>query len=203
MIDLKKETEKILGEAAERLAQFVSSSSFEVWNRKDFRMYLDFGHISVGEHDRIFNELLVSTLGMYVLFAEYAVERSHIAFKSLLTDFKNNLVLSFLDQFRKLGVEEKNIKEWSTLINLRFKEYHDDYKVALKESKKAREFEKTEDDLRTRWAIVETITIDCLDHIRRGKVERDDPLWKLLRKWFILRTAEMNPVIKLGQDKNS
>lgn len=53
---------------------------------------------------------------------------------------------------------------------------------------------KKDDSLRTIWARIETITIDCLSHIRRGDVKEDDPLWKLLRKWIITLDAQLTPL---------
>lgn len=122
--------------------------------------------------------------------------------QSFLLEMKNNLVSEFLNQFREYGAEEKNIKQWATLINLRFDEYNGHYKLALKEAKKTKEF-KDEEELGAAWARIETITIDCLTHIRRGKVEEKDPLWKLLRKWVIMRGSEITPIINLAQDKDS
>ncbi|KKP27665.1 MAG: hypothetical protein UR15_C0034G0010 [Parcubacteria group bacterium GW2011_GWA2_31_28] len=48
------------------------------------------------------------------------------------------------------------------------------------------------------WARIETITIDCLIHIRRGKVEKDDPLLKLLRQWLLNFNSNLMPLEKLA-----
>lgn len=54
---------------------------------------------------------------------------------------------------------------------------------------------KDEASLRIVWARIETLTIDCLTHIRRGNVKKDDPLWTLLRKWFIRMDTQLSPMI--------
>lgn len=91
-MDLKEETQKMLVEIARNLVKVISSNSFEFWSRKDFRIYLDFDHISQVEHDRIFNELLVSTLGLFALTLEYAAKTSYPDYKSFLLEMKKNLV---------------------------------------------------------------------------------------------------------------
>jgi len=70
------------------------------------------------------------------------------------------------------------------------------YKIALKEAEKMKEFEKEDKRLKFAWARIETITVDCLSHIRRGEVKEGDPLWKLLRKWFITQDAQLTPVLE-------
>jgi len=193
MINLKRETAKLLAESSKGLAQYVASASFEFWQRKDFRLYVDFNNISQTEQDRIFNELEISLLGLYILHLEQASmstkEEQRMVFNALLKD----LTPAFLQVLANAGVEEKFINQWDYLINMRLKEYREDLNIALKESSSWEEFKK-EKEFHPSWARIETITIDCLSHIRRGKVEKDDPLWKLLRKWLITEDARLNPI---------
>jgi len=84
---------------------------------------------------------------------------------------------------------------------MRFKEYREHFKAAIKESGSWKEFRGDEEG-RQIWARIETITIDCLTHIRRGNVKKDDPLWKLLRKWLITLEAQISPIAKLGEENN-
>lgn len=65
MIDYKKETSKMIAEISKHLAQFVASQSFEFWQRKDFRLYVEFNNLDRTEQDRIFNELELSLLGLF------------------------------------------------------------------------------------------------------------------------------------------
>jgi len=53
------------------------------------------------------------------------------------------------------------------------------------------------EDLKKTWVRIETITIDCLTHIRRGKVEKDDPLWKLIRKGLTTVDGKLTPMASL------
>jgi len=119
------------------------------------------------------------------------------------TQKTDKLVEEFLNIFRELDVEENLVKQWHQLINLRFDEYNKDYKVAVAQSKKMKEFNEREDHLRIAWARIETITIDSLTHIRRGEVEEDDPLWRFLRKWFIAMDSNIAQIEELGQSNRN
>lgn len=195
MIDYKKETSKVIAEISKNLAQFVASQSFEFWQRKDFRLYVEFGNISKEEQDRMFNELEVSLLGLFTFkLRDSYSQNSKDEKKLVLSAIEKDLSSAFLQIFIELGIEEKHIKLWKKLIQMKMDEYEDHLKISLKESKKIQELKKDEEDLRRSWARIETITIDCLTHIRRGKVEKDDPLWKLLRKWLITVDANLTPL---------
>lgn len=183
-----------LNYTAEKLAEAVASFAFDVWSRKDFRLFVNFHNISQTEQDRIFNELEVSVLGLLTLKFDDGISRKDKEFGLMLEYFEDKLIEGFLNLFKNLKVEEKYVKQWKTLIDMRLKEYRKDYKVAIKESGKMKEFDKNEESLKVSWARIETITIDCLTHIRRGNVEEEDPLWKFLRKWIISLESKLAPL---------
>lgn len=204
MVDLENKIKDLLSGASGKLAQLVASSSFEFWQRKDFRLYVDFSNISQTEQDRMFNELEVTVLGLFTLNLENTLETVREEEKKIVIKaLKNELVPAFLQMFKDLGVENKFVKQWEMLIDMRFEEYRKDFKIGLKESSKWEEFKSDEQDLKVAWARIETMTIDCLTHIRRGKVEKDDPLWKLLRKWLITLDAQITPIAKLGREEKN
>ncbi len=197
-MNLKTETAKLIAGASKNLAQVVASSSFEFFQRKDFRLYVDFNNLSQTEQDRMFNELELSVLGLFILHFEHAVlssekEEQRLVFKALGKDLASAFVQLFID----LGIEKKFIDQWNMLIDMRLKEYREDFEAAMKESSGWKEFKNETQQTKITWARIETITIDCLTHIRRGKVEEKDPLWKLLRKWLISIEAQIAPMMKL------
>lgn len=195
MKDLKHETAKMIAGAAGNLAQALASWSFEFWQRKDFRLYIEFEHQSKTEQDRIFNELEVSLLGLFILHFDHAVDTAtQPERKIVFSGLQKDLPSAFLQLYVDLGIEKKFIDQWRQLIDMRLKEYRKDFKTALEESAKWQEFKNDNESVKTTWARIETITIDCLTHVRRGKVEKDDPLWKLLRKWFISQDAQLHPL---------
>jgi hypothetical protein len=198
MKNIQEETAKLLLESSKRLAKYVASVSFEFWQRKDFRLYTNFAKLSQTEQDRIFNELEVTILGLFVLRFDYALGFTDDAFKPVIKTMRREIVESFIMMFVELGVEKKYVDIWRKLIDMRLKEYREDLKIAMKESEDMPEF-KGDEVLRSTWARVETITIDCLTHIRRGNVEEGDPLWKLLRKWVMVQDARLNELVELNR----
>lgn len=198
MINLKHETAKLLAGASHNIAQMIAGSAFEFWQRKDFRLYVNFGNISQTEQDRMFNELEVSLLGLFMLQFDNAVESVKEEEKKLVfKSFQKDLPSAFLQLFAENGVEKKYIDIWEKLIDMRLKEYREDQKSAIKESSKWKEFQGDREEIKIQWARIETITIDCLSHLRRGEVKKEDPLWKLLRKWFMNLDTELSPMMNL------
>lgn len=198
MIDLKRETAIVLAGVSEHIAQGVVSWSFEFWQRKDFRLYVEFYKLSQTEQDRIFNELEVSLLGLFILHFEQATQdAARPEQKVVFSGLQKDLTPAFMQIFANLDIDKKHLLMWQRLIELRLKEYREDLKIALKESRKMKEFDGKDEQLRATWARIETVTIDCLTHIRRGEVKEGDPLWKLLRKLFISLDAQLNPITSL------
>lgn len=193
MKSIKSEIAKILSLSSQNLAEFIASSAFEFWQRKDFRLFIDFNNISQTEQDRIFNELEISLLGLFILHIEQALKVVKNEQKIVLNVLLKDLDSGFLQVLSNAGVEAKFIDQWRILIDMRLKEYREDLKTAIKMSLSWKEF-KNDEDIRPAWTRIETITIDCLTHVRRGDVKEGDPLWKLLRKWFITMDATLNPI---------
>lgn len=198
MGNYKKDIVPMMLDAAQRLGQLAASESFEFWQRKDFRLYVAFDSLSQTEQDRIFNELEVSLLGLFILQFDYAQTIADKGDKAVLKTFQQELVPGFLRLMEETGIAKENLKVWQQLIDMRLKEYRSDLKVALKESSSMEDFAGDE-ELRSTWARIETITIDCLTYIKRGDVKEGDPLWKLLRKWFITLDARLFPITRLGE----
>lgn len=172
--------------AAEKLAALVAQAAFDFWEDKEFRRMINFEKISKTEQDRIFNELEVTILGLVALHAEE---------RPILIRMQQETVNTFIEIMAKLGIEEEYLDTWKLLIKMRFKEYKEDFRMALKESKKWEEL-KDEDKFRPVWARIETLTIDGLRHIKRGKVEKEDPLWKYLRKWLTMMEVLFEKVLE-------
>lgn len=201
MKQLGNEIEKMLLESAKHIAKMVSSSSFELWKRKDFRLYVEFDKIPQTEQDRMFNELEVSLLGLFILQFDYTISEAEEEKKIVLLALQRQLSPAFISILADLGIENKFLKQWQQLIDIRLKEYREHVKLAYEETKKGEEL-KEDPDIQASWAQIETITIDCLSHIRRGDVQKDDPLWKLLRKWFITQFSIIQPIAKLSAEND-
>lgn len=176
--------DKILNELGKGLANVVAKVSFMLWEKKEFRGFIDFDNISQTEQDRIFNELEVSFLGLFYLYLDNLSSQLKAEEEKKITDkLKSSLKTGFVQMYRDLNIEEKYVKTWELLINMRFKEYQEDFKGLMAEGKK---MEKLKDEkFRLFWARTQTITLDCLQHIRRGKLDQKDPLRKYLQDWVV------------------
>lgn len=178
--------EEIAERVGEVLGQVVAKVSFMLWQKEDFRELIDFDKISQTEQDRIFNELEVSFLGLFILYLENLSDDLKGQDDQKVVDvLKEKLPKGFVSVFRNLGVEEKFVRMWEQLIKMRLDEYHEDYGLLLKEGKKIKGLKDDEAGLRFRWARVEAITLACLQHTRRGKLDEKDPLRKYLQGWII------------------
>lgn len=200
MKKLSQEVDKMLGDAGRNIANLVASSAFDFWNRKDFRLYVNFNSLDRTEQDRIFNELEVSAIGLFTLQLDDAIlltsaKEQKIVFDSL----QRSIVSGFLKIMLDLGIANKFLEQWKSLIDMRLEEYTKDLKIAHKESSRWEELKNEDKEIKLAWARIETITIDSLTHIRRGDVEKDDPLWKLLRKWFLNLDSQIAPITNLAQ----
>lgn len=198
---IKEEIDWMLEESGKNIANLIAHSSFEFWNRKDFRLYVNFHALDKTEQDRIFNELEVSLIGLFTLQLDNALQltsakEQEIVFESL----RKGIITGFLKMMSDLGIENKFLKQWETLIDMRLEEYRKDFKLAIAQSSKWKEFKNEDVKMKLAWARIETITIDCLHHIRRGEMDKDDPLWKLLRKWFITLDTQIAPITNLAQN---
>lgn len=167
------------------LAEVVAQVAFMVWQKEDFRELINFDKISQTEQDRIFNELEVSFLGLFVLYLDQLSSELETSEKEVVIQLKGILPESFVELFDKLGVEKKFVDIWRKLIDLRFEEYYRDWEMITKEGLPDEHEFRDNDSFKRKMARLQTITLDCLTHIRRGKLEQKDPLMKYLRQWVI------------------
>lgn len=176
--------EEILNKLGQVLANAVARVSFMLWEKKEFREMIDFNKISQTEQDRIFNELEVSFLGLFYLYLDnLSSQLENQEEKELVEQLKPALRKGFIALYEDLKIEKKFIDIWKELINMRFEEYQDDFHGLIKEG--AKEKKLKDKQFRLFWARTQTITLDCLQHIRRGKLEQKDPLRKYLQDWVV------------------
>lgn len=201
MKTIGEEIDTMMTDAGQRIASLIAGSSFEFWNRKDFRLYVNFNSLDRTEQDRIFNELEVSILGLFTLHLDNAISLVAAKEKKVaLNLLKESIYSGFLQMMSDLGIENKFLKEWKVLIDMRINEYRKDFKTTVKKSSNWKELKNEDEKMKLAWSRTETITIDCLTHIRQGDVKKEDPLWKLLRKWFITLDFQLEPIASLGED---
>lgn len=176
--------EEILNKLGQTLANVVARVSFMLWQKEDFREMIDFDKISQTEQDRIFNELEVSFLGLFYLYLDNLSSQLEDGMeKELVEKLKPSLKKGFIGLYEDLKIEKKFIDIWKELINMRFDEYNEDFNSLMKEGIKEKKLK--DEKFRLFWARTQTITLDCLQHIRRGKLDHKDPLRKYLQDWIV------------------
>lgn len=189
---IEEKTNKLIDEAGEKLAQVVAQSAFSTWEKKEFRKLINFEKLPQIEQDRIFNELEVTLLGLFILNLDDAINLvKGTPQETVLKMLQKSLINGFLKLFIDLGIEDKYIKQWEVLIDMRIKEYRRDYEMLLKESQSWKELQKDE-GLQTAIMRIQAIALDCLSHIRRGKISEEDPLRKYLQNWITLFEKEFS-----------
>ena len=176
-------TDEVIKKLGKAFAKVVPRVSFMLWEKKKFRKLIDFDNISQIEQDRIFNELEVTFLGLFYLYLDnLALQLQDEKEKEVIEKLKPALINGFLSIFSELAIEEKFVSGWKVLVDMRIEEYKKDFELLLKEGKDIKELKK-DGKFRIFWARIQTITLDGLSHIRRGKLDEKDPLRKLLKDW--------------------
>jgi hypothetical protein len=172
------------------LAMIIAESSFELWQTKDFRLLINFDKISLTEQDRIFNELEVTGLGLYILHLN--------SLKNFSRFSENDLIDSFLDLNRSVGVEEQYIKIWKQLIDLRLPEYKENYDYLISH---AEDFPEIQEDSSIKEPLLrlQNQMLTGLEHIRRGNLMEGDPLMDPLRKWLIMLDHVFGEALKIDK----
>lgn len=174
-----------LSGAGRGISEIIAHTAYKIWQEEKFRDMIKFKSIPQIEQDRIFNEIEIALLGLLVLYVDnLSMQIDSKNEQKLLKNFQEALIEGFLSIYHDYGVEKKFIGQWRVLIDTRLKEYRDDLRLLMTESQEMEEFKKDE-RFRSAWARVETITLDGLSHIRKGKWDQKDPLRKYLQEWVI------------------
>ena len=177
-------------------AALIAHLSFKIWQQEDFRESINFDEISQTEQDRIFNELEVSFIGLCVLHLDsLKLQIQSEEDLDIISKLQTATIWGFLDIYKERRIDQKNLNQWEVLIGMRIAEYRKDFELLMKESKKMKEF-SSKKDYKYVWARVETITLDMLSHIRRGKLEHKDPLRKHLQTAVIVLDQTFGHSIK-------
>lgn len=170
----------------------IANSVYGLWHSEEFRSLIDFDNLSQTEQDRIFNEVEVTGLGLIILYLDKAIADVTLTeYQIYFNDLQKSVIAFFIDFLKEIGIPEKFVKVWKQLIDIRLEEYREDYQTALDQSKHWEEFQG-DLNLRKMWAQIETLAIDSLRHIRRGKTKKGDPLWKLMRTWLFANYKQIS-----------
>lgn len=179
--------EELVRYTADSLVQSAWHHAFKLFRNREFRKLLNFNNLEQVEQDRIFNELTVTAVLLIMFILEAPDLRVPDDLKDYFQFLKDEIPKAHIAALKELGVEEEYLKTWHKLIDLRYEEYRKD-KLGMREA--AMELESQEgpltiEGLRDIQILLpaQTLAIGALSHIRRGKLDENDPLFKILLKW--------------------
>ncbi len=170
----------------EKLSLTIGGVAFKLFTNPKFRNLCLFDSISQLEQDRIFNELVIAVITVMMLTCD-APDIADEA-KDNLQLVKSDLPLGYINQLKQLGIEKKFLKQWKTLIDMRYQEYTQDKSMA-REAAFEIESEHGDIDLKKLSEIqmmlpLQTVAIGCHRHICRSKTDDRDELFKMILRWL-------------------
>lgn len=179
--------EELVRYTADNLVQAAWCHTFKLFRSRKFRKLLNFGALEQVEQDRIFNELTVTAVLLIMFILEAPDLRVPDDLKAYFHLLKDEIPKAHLNALKELGIEEGYLTTWRRLLDLRYEEYQKD-KLGMREAAmelESREGPLTVEGLKNIQILlpVQTLAIGALSHIRRGKLDENDPLFKILLKW--------------------
>jgi hypothetical protein len=174
--------EELADATASGLVQIAAGEAFRLFRDKKFRRLANFSKIHREEHDRIFNELVCAYIVLIMLILEAPDLRVDSNMKNYFTDLKNRIPNAYLEHLKSIGIEDKYLSDWETLLKMRYEEYARDrhgVRAAAMEIEAA-DKELTLEDLSNIQLLVpvHAVAIGTHDHNVRGKTKGRDELFK-------------------------
>jgi hypothetical protein len=168
------------------LSQSVGKTAFKLFTDPKFRQLCLFDSISQLEQDRIFNELVIAVITLIMLTCDAPDLPDEQ--KTLCLALKEEISKAYLDQLKAMGIEKKFLKQWKTLIDMRYNEYTQD-KSQAREAAMIVESEENDIDLKKLSEIqlmlpMQTVAIGCHHHVCRSKTDGRDELFKMILNWL-------------------
>ncbi len=175
----------------------VAIKSYSLWKDTQFRELIGFYNLTNKQQDKIFNDLQLASLLYVLLFLEDRAKKSGDLNSVVYANIGEYVFDSFLNMMRDVNLTNKQINLWKKLINLREREYKQDLKYIIKESKKWDIFNKADKKMYEAWGGLATISLGVLRHIKRDyKYSSKDRLWRLIRKWLVSIEVELVNIFK-------
>jgi hypothetical protein len=176
--------EQMAAATAAALDHAANHFAFEFFQDNQFRRRANFDRLPTGEHDRIFNELVVANLALIMLILEAPDLRVADELKPFLRDIQTNLPQAHVRELEKLGIAGEHLEIWAKLIEMRYGEYAKDrhsVRAAAMQLESAEKDLDLEDLSKIQLLVpVQAVAIGCHHHVCRGKVEGRDELFKLI-----------------------
>ena len=176
--------EEVTAETAKALDWAASNYAHAMYWQKDFQRLARLDSLGQTEQDRIFNELVVGCIVLIMLSLEAPDIESRDEMKAQFREIQDALPDAHVRCLRELGCKSKHLKEWKTLIRMRFDEYARDRHGVRAAAMKLESQDKDLDlkGLSRIQAMVplQAVAIGTHDHICRGKTDGHDELFKFI-----------------------
>jgi len=165
---------------------FGSKKAFGLFKDLKFRELVHFSEIGEEEQNRIFNELVVTNLIMAILLLDQLARVTDDPdkkeyFKSL----KEFLLKYFVEYLAKLGIAGEYTDIWNKLIDLKHDEYIQEMSEFRSEFLNSNDEKISELALERNVLIFQALAFGLYRHIVRGKVEKDNPLYKNIQLYLV------------------
>ena len=165
-----KDPKKVAKKMVEKI--MISATSF--FNDPDIRKIINYSEIDEEERNRILNEIMLSGLGLAILSVETMSKTGSGERQSHAGMIKKEIRDYYPSQLAEWGVEEKNIKEWEELIEMRCEEYKKDFEECKEDLPEIRDSNPWTPVVATRGSF----------HILRGKLEPESVFFKHFIPWM-------------------
>lgn len=170
----------------EKLTQAIGTTAFKLFINKKFRELIFFDSITQLEQDRIFNELVLAVLTVMMLTCDAPdiPEENKVFFQKIKVELPKMYIL----QLKSMNIEKKYLKQWETLIDMRYQEYTED-KTKAREAAMIVESQNKDIDIKKLSEIqlmlpLQTVAIGCHHHVCRSKTDGHDELFKMIIRWL-------------------
>lgn len=174
---------KILAASLDKAAIGWAGKVF--WNRK-FRRLALFDSLNQEERNRIFNELILAPLALFMIMLEAPDLRLPKEMRDYLLLVKDEIPKAHLDGLKQLGIERRFRRDWDKLINMRYEEYsedkHSSRSAMMEYESQGKPLSSLDLDKIQLFLPVFTVAVGCHTHICRGKTKGRDLLYKLIVK---------------------
>jgi hypothetical protein len=176
--------DQMAGATAGALSQAAASAAFGLFKDKQFRKLAGFDRLSQTEQDRIFNELVVANLVLFMLVFEAPDLRVADEQRAYLAGVNKKIPVAYVQNLRDMGLEAKYLQDREKLIGMRYEEYardrHDVRAAAMELESKERSLNMDTLSKIQMLMPVQSVAIGCHAHICRGETKGKDGLFKLI-----------------------
>jgi hypothetical protein len=187
----------IIATSEHLLTELVLPSTFDLFHDEKFRTLASFSKLPRAEHDRIFNELVVSGIAALTICLDAAPSFVRPEDFHFWKKVQEHTPKQFQRELMKFGVASSNAKLMRELIAMRYEEYQGLMRHTREINELENESFRGVSEVMQHVAVgLQSIGIGTADHIKRGKLAPGDPLIRFLTGWLFELHKEVSVFIK-------